>query len=99
MGRRGPKPDYAKREQLGRLLAEGVSLSEAARRVGVNRKTAKRWRNGRSITYRDGRVLKLAPVITTTPIKLYSPRYLSEDERIGWPTCVGPSTPSARSAA
>ena len=31
MGRRGPAPEYAKRERLGRLLADGVSLSEAAR--------------------------------------------------------------------
>jgi transposase, IS30 family len=82
MGRRGPVPEYAKREQLGRLLAEGVSLSEVARRVGVNRKTAKRWRNGRSIRYSDGRVVKLPPVITTTKTKEYSARYLSEDERI-----------------
>jgi hypothetical protein len=82
MGRRGPAPEYAKRERLGRLLADGVSLSEAARQVGVNRKTAKRWRNGRSIRYPDGRVLKLPPVITTTMPKSYSTRYLSEDERI-----------------
>lgn len=37
MGRRGPAPDYAKRERLAQLLADGVSLSEAARQVGVNR--------------------------------------------------------------
>jgi IS30 family transposase len=49
MGRRGPAPQYAKREALERLLNDGLSLSEAARRVGVNRKTAKRWRNGRVI--------------------------------------------------
>lgn len=82
MGRRGPAPDYAKRERLAQLLADGVSLSEAARQVGVNRKTAKRWRNGRSIRYPDGRVLKLPPVITTTTPRSYSTRYLSEDERI-----------------
>ena len=58
-----------------------MSLSEAARVVGVNRRTAKRWRNGRAITYADGRVLKLPPVITTTGPREYSPRYLSEDER------------------
>ena len=81
MGRRGPEPDYAKRERLAALLSVGMSLSEAARVVGVNRRTAKRWRNGRAITYADGRVLKLPPVITTTGPREYSPRYLSEDER------------------
>jgi lambda repressor-like predicted transcriptional regulator len=39
MGRRGPKPDYAKRDRLAELLSRGVSLSEAARTVGVNRRT------------------------------------------------------------
>ena len=82
MGRRGPQPDYAKREQLAKLIGEGVTLSEAARLVGVNRRTAKRWRNGRVITYASGQVLKLAPVISTAAPKEYSPRYLSEDERI-----------------
>ena len=77
MGRRGPSPDYVKREKLAVLLRDGTSLSEAARLVGVNRRQAKRSRNGRSIRYADGRVLKLLPVITTTGPKEYSPRYLS----------------------
>lgn len=82
MGRRGPKPDYTKRDSLAELLSRGFSLSEAARTVGVNRRTAKRWRNGRSIKYSDGRVLKLLPVISAAHQKEYSPRYLSEDERL-----------------
>ena len=82
MGRRGPEPDYARREKLAGLLSDGMSLSEAARVAGVNRRTAKRWRNGRVIKYADGRVLNLLPVINTTGPKVYSPRYLSEDERI-----------------
>ena len=61
MGRRGPAPDHAKREAVERLLNDGVSLSEAAGRVGVNRKTAKRWRNGRRIRFPDGRVLRSSP--------------------------------------
>ena len=36
MGRRGPSPDYVKREKLAVLLRDGTSLSEAARLVGVN---------------------------------------------------------------
>src|SRR5664280_2936758 len=34
MGRRGPSPDYAKREKLAGLLRDGTSLSEAARLMG-----------------------------------------------------------------
>ena len=37
MARPGPKPQYAKREALEKLLLRGVSMSEAARRVGVDR--------------------------------------------------------------
>jgi len=82
VGRRGPKPDYAKRDAFARLMSEGVSLSQAAREVGINRRTAKWWRNGRVLRYPDGRVLKLPPVINAPEPKTYSPRYLSEDERI-----------------
>lgn len=81
MGRRGPAPDYAKREALGRLIGEGVSLSQAARDVGVHLRTARRWRRGRQITS-GGRVLDLPPVIGVPAVRTYSPRYLSEDERI-----------------
>ncbi len=82
MGRRGPKPDYAKREAFARLIGEGVSLSQAAREVGVNRRTAKWWRNGRVLRYPDGRLLNLPPVINEPATRSYSPRYLSEDERV-----------------
>ena len=82
MGRRGPQPDFAKRELFARLIGEGVSLSQAAREVGINRRTGKRWRNGRVLRYADGRVLNLAPVINVPEVKAYSARYLSEDERI-----------------
>ena len=70
------------REALAKLLSQGASLSEAARVVGVNRQTAKRWRNGRVIRYGDGRLLNCAPVINTPPQKTYSARYLSEEERL-----------------
>jgi len=51
--------------------------------VGINPRTGKRWRNGRRITS-GGRVLDLPPVITPAALTLkrYSPRYLSEDERV-----------------
>src|SRR5664280_10782 len=83
MGRRGPKPDQAKRDAFARLIAEGVPSARACRMVGIHPRTGKRWRNGRKITS-GGRVLNLAPVITVTsvPAKRYSARYLSEDERV-----------------
>jgi IS30 family transposase len=46
-GRPGPTPQTAKREQFARLIAQGVSSSQACRTVGVNRKTGTRWRYGR----------------------------------------------------
>jgi IS30 family transposase len=84
MGRRGPgaPPQAEKREQFARLIAQGFGNSEACRIVGINRRTGKRWRHGRTITARDGRKLHYAPVITTGAVRReISPRYLSEDER------------------
>jgi IS30 family transposase len=83
MGRRGPSPDHAKREAFAKLIAEGVPSGRACRMVGINRRTGKRWRNGRRIPS-GGRVLNLPPVITpAVPVaKRYSARYLSEDERV-----------------
>jgi transposase, IS30 family len=83
MGRRGRRPLYAKRETFARLIAEGVPSARACRIVGVCRRTGTRWRNGRRLVS-GGRVLNLPPVITVTHVheRRYSPRYLSEDERI-----------------
>ena len=85
MGRRGPGalPQAGKREHYARLIAQGFNNSEACRVVGVNRKTGKRWRHGRTITTRDGRKLHYAPVVGAGAVKReISPRYLSEDERV-----------------
>jgi IS30 family transposase len=49
--------------------------------VGINPRTGKSWRNGRRIVS-GGRVLDLPPVITAVAERHYSPRYLSEDERV-----------------
>ena len=81
MGRRGPEPQWAKREAFAKLIADGVPSQRASRMVGINPKTGKRWRLGRRVTS-GGRVLNLPPVITPTPPKRHSARYLSEDERI-----------------
>jgi IS30 family transposase len=83
MGHSGRKPLYAKREAYARLIAEGVPSARACRMVGVCRRTGTRWRNGRRVKL-VGRVVNLPPVITVSPNpeKRYSPRYLSEDERV-----------------
>lgn len=61
-GRRpGPAPQTEKREQFARLIARGVSNAEACRTVGVNRRTGKRWRHGRTITSSSGARLHYRP--------------------------------------
>lgn len=80
-GRPGPAPQKAKREWFTRLIAQGVSNSEACRIVGVNRRTGKRWRHGRTVTSSSGRRLHYPPV-TSVPKAEISARYLSEDERV-----------------
>ncbi len=87
MGRRGPGalPQAGKREQYARLIAQGYSNSEACRIVGINRRTGKRWRHGRTITTRDGRKLHYAPVVAAGAgrgVRDISDRYLSEQERV-----------------
>jgi IS30 family transposase len=74
-------PQTAKREQYAALIARGVSYSEACRIVGINRRTGKRWRLGRSILSSSGRRLHYAPVVGVGRWEI-SPRYLSEDERM-----------------
>jgi transposase, IS30 family len=60
------------------LVSKGVSSREACRLVGINYRTGKRWRNGRTPTGpRAG-----APPITRAVPPGASSRYLREDERI-----------------
>jgi transposase, IS30 family len=80
-GRPGVAPQTAKREWFARLIAQGISNVEACRIVGVNPRTGKRWRHGRTITTPGGRRLHYPPV-TSEPKAEISPRYLSEDERV-----------------
>src|SRR5664280_206227 len=80
-GRPGPAPQSAKREQFARLIVRGVSNAEACRTVGINRRTGKRWRHGRTITSSSGQRLHYPPVINSRQREI-SARYLSEDERV-----------------
>ena len=80
-GRPGSAPQTDKREAYARLIAGGVSSLQACRMVGINPRTGKRWRHGRTITGSSGRRLHYPPVINA-PAREISPRFLSEDERV-----------------
>lgn len=67
-----------KQEQFGRLIARGMSNSEACRVVGINRRTGTRWRYGRSVRNTAGEGVQYPPVCTARP---RHPRYLSLEER------------------
>jgi IS30 family transposase len=51
-----------KQQRFVRLIAQGVSNSEACRLVGINRKTGTRWRYGRAVVNCGGEVLHYPPV-------------------------------------
>jgi len=77
----GPAPQAEKRAAGAALIAQGVSNSEACRRVGVNRKTGCRWRHGRSTQDPVGRARHYPPVKIADQMPR-SERYLSISERI-----------------
>ena len=70
-----------KQQRYVALIAQGISNSEACRRVAINRKTGHRWRYGRTIVNGVGDALHYPPVKINEP-RQRSPRYLSEHERI-----------------
>lgn len=49
-GRPGVAPQTAKREEFTRLIAEGLSIAETARRVGIHYRTGRRWLRGRTVS-------------------------------------------------
>jgi len=70
-----------KQEQFSRLITAGVSNAEACRIVGINRRTGKRWRHGRTIRNTAGEPVHYPPVCTSIPRRPRHPRYLSVEER------------------
>src|SRR3954451_6813609 len=70
-----------KQQRFVRLIAQGISNSEACRIVGIHRRTGTRWRYGRTVVNAVGDALHYPAVKITEP-KVRSPRYLSETERI-----------------
>lgn len=76
----GVPPQSAKRALYMRLMAEGMSSLAACRVVGINRRTGKRWRHGRTVVDARGVVRVYPPIVAARPS--VSERFLSEDERI-----------------
>jgi len=70
-----------KQQRFMRLIAQGISNSEACRLVGIHRKTGVRWRYGRTVVNSAGERLHY-PAMKILPSRPRSPRYLSELERI-----------------
>lgn len=70
-----------KQDRFVRLIAQGVSNSEACRIVGINRRTGTRWRLGRTIRSTAGEAVHYPPVRIEPP-RCRHPRYLSLDERM-----------------
>src|SRR3954451_13957546 len=70
-----------KQERFARLIAQGVSNSEACRTVAINRRTGTRWRFGRTVLNTAGEAVQYPPVRAVAPPKPRHPRYLSLAER------------------
>lgn len=70
-----------KRSEYARMIRQGVSNSEACRRLGIDRKTGHWWKNGGVIT-RNGIARVVEAIIDQQRVRAESGRYLSEDERI-----------------
>jgi len=79
-GRPGVAPQTAKRNEFTGLIAEGLSIAEAARRIGIHYRTGRRWLRCRTVRMPSGTAHHYDPVIIVkAPL---SARFLSEDERL-----------------
>lgn len=71
-----------KQDEFVRLIGQGVSNSEACRRVGIHRRTGTRWRLGRTILNTAGEAVHYPPVSIASAPRERHPRYLSLEERM-----------------
>ncbi len=66
------------REEYFRLMDQGLTNTAACERVGINRRTGKRWRHGRAASGRNKAAKPVRP-----PLVPQGPsRYLRESDRI-----------------
>lgn len=80
-GRPGRQPMSDKRVKFARMMRQGVSISEACRQLGIDRKTGHWWKNGGVVT-RNGVTRVVEPIVNQFQARSDSGRYLSEEERI-----------------
>lgn len=73
----GPERLQREREEYFRLMQLGYSNKEACQVVGINLRTGRAWRNGRTSPNRT-----VAPALSPRTPRSTSSRYLREDERI-----------------
>ena len=74
----GVAPRTSERELYVRLMAQGMSNSQACREVGINRRTGTRWRYGRTVVTAEGGT-RHYPALHRQEI---SERFLSQQERV-----------------
>jgi len=74
----GPVKLSRERAEYSRLVQQGYSSKEACRLVGIDERTGRKWRNGRSADSRQ----KAAPPIDTVVPPSGPSRYLREGDRI-----------------
>ncbi|MEU1091635.1 IS30 family transposase [Streptomyces sp. NPDC005892] len=74
----GPKKLLRERETYFRLMQQGFSNEHACQIVGINVKTGRRWRNGRSADRKQKAVPPVRPVVPPSGPS----RYLREADRI-----------------
>lgn len=70
-----------KRRQFLELLAQGWSVRGACRELGIDRSSGNTWKNGSMVRRKDGTV-KFVPPLEPLSVRIISPRFLSEDERV-----------------
>ncbi len=75
----GAAPLTVQRDHYLRLVARGMSNSQACREVGVNRKTGHRWRFGRTVTTSSGRTVCYPALTKRADL---SGRFLDQNERV-----------------
>ena len=73
-------PLTSEREQYRRLMVQGLNNHQACLKIGVHPTTGTRWSKGRTLVDHTGKS-RYYPPVHADPV-VYSPRYLSEDERI-----------------
>ena len=93
----GRPPMVDKQRAFARLILQGVSISEACRRLDIDRKTGHWWKNGGTVT-RNGVTRIVRPVLDRPDPIAQSTRYLSEEERVAIADGLQAGT-SARSIA